>query len=84
MRLDDIKGIVLLLAGLACIQTAAAQVPVEHEAHHKIILENEWVRVLEGRIPAHDTTPPHIHSANSIVVFLSRTGLGVRVSNKNR
>jgi hypothetical protein len=80
MRLDDIKCIVLLLSGLAWMQTAAAQVPVEKEAHHKIVLENEWVRVLEGHILPHDTTPAHIHSANSVVVFLSSTGLGVRVA----
>ncbi len=80
MRLDDIKCIVLLLSGLACMQAAAAQVPVEKEAHHKIVLDNEWVRVLDGHVPPHDTTPAHIHSANSVVVFLSRTGLGIRVA----
>jgi hypothetical protein len=80
MRLVDIKCIFLLLSGLACMQTAVAQLPVEKEAHHKIVLENEWVRVLEGYVPPHDTTPAHIHSANSVVVFLSRTGLGIRVA----
>jgi hypothetical protein len=80
MRLDDIKCIVLLFSGLACMQTAAAQTPVEKEAHHKIVLKNEWVRVLEGRVPPGDTTPAHIHSANSVVVFLSKTGLGIRVA----
>jgi uncharacterized cupin superfamily protein len=78
MRLVDIKCIVFLLSGL--LRTAAAQVPVEKEAHHKIVLENEWVRVLEGYVPPHDTTPAHIHSANSVVVFLSSTGLGIRVA----
>jgi uncharacterized cupin superfamily protein len=78
MRLDHIKSTVLVLSGL--LQNAVAQVPVEKEAHHKIVLENEWVRVLEGRVPPHDTTPAHIHSANSVVVFLSRTGLGIRVA----
>lgn len=80
MRLDNIKCVVLLLCGFACMQRAAAQVPVEKEAHHKIVLENEWVRVLEGHVPPHDTTPAHIHSANSVVVFLSSTGLGIRVA----
>jgi hypothetical protein len=80
MCLDNIKGIVLLLSGLACMQTAAAQVPVEKETHHKIVLENEWVRVFEGNVPPNDTTPSHIHSANSVVVFLSKTGLGIRLA----
>ena len=80
MRVDNIKWLVLLMCGLACIQIAAAQVSVEKEAHHKIVLENEWVRVLEGRVLPNDTTPAHIHSANSVVVFLSSTGLGIRVA----
>ncbi len=80
MRLADIKYTVLLLCGLACMQAAGAQVPVEKEAHHKVVLDNEWVRVLDGRVPPHDTTPAHIHSVNSVVVFLSRTGLGIRVA----
>jgi uncharacterized cupin superfamily protein len=82
MRPDHIKYMVLLFCCLACIQHAAAQVPVEKEAHHKIVLENEWVRVLEGNVPPHDTTPSHIHSANSVVVFLSKTGLGIRVAGR--
>ena len=80
MRLENIKCVVLLLAGLACMKTAAAQIPVEEETHHKIVLENQWVRVLEGNVPPNDTTPSHIHSANSLVVFLSKTGLGIRVA----
>lgn len=80
MHFDNIKCIVLLISGLACMKTAAAQIPVEEETHHKIVLENQWVRVLEGNVPPNDTTPSHIHSANSLVVFLSRTGLGIRVA----
>lgn len=80
MRPGNIKCMVLLLFGFTCMQTAAAQLPVEKETHHKIVLENEWVRVLEGSVRPNDTTPSHIHSANSLVVFLSRTGLGIRVA----
>ena len=65
MRLDRIKSMVLLLCGLACMHDAAAQVPVEKEAHHKIVLENEWVRVLEGNVPPHDTTPSHVRAWSS-------------------
>src|SRR5580692_514532 len=80
MRFITIKWIILFLSGLASMGNAAAQVPVEKEAHHKIVLENEWVRVLDGHVPPHDTTPSHIHSSNSVVIFLSKTNLGIRIA----
>jgi hypothetical protein len=80
MRLITIKCIALFLCALTGMQKATAQVPVEKEAHHKIVLDNEWVRVLDGHVPPHDTTPVHIHSANSVVIFLSKTNLGIQVT----
>jgi hypothetical protein len=80
MRLITIKCIALFLWALAGIQKATAQVAVEKESHHKIVLDNAWVRVLDGHVPPHDTTPAHIHSANSVVIFLSKTNLGIQVT----
>ena len=80
MRLITIKWITLIVCGLTGMQNAAAQIPVEKEAHHKIVLDNDWVRVLDGHVPPHDTTPAHIHSANSVVIFLSKTNLGIQVT----
>lgn len=74
------KWIILLFCAALNIQQSTAQVPVEKEAHHKIVLENEWVRVLDGKVPPHDTTPAHIHSANSVVIFLSKTKLGIQIA----
>jgi hypothetical protein len=83
MHFNDVKWIVLFLSGVAITQHTAAQIPVDKEAHHKIVLENEWVRILDGHVPPHDTTPAHIHSANSVVIFLSKTNLGIRVAGQD-
>lgn len=36
-------------------------VPVEYEPHHQPVYENNWVRVLDVRVPAGDSTLYHIH-----------------------
>jgi len=55
-----------------------AQVPVDKEPFHKVVLENEYFRLIDGRVPALDTTWMHIHAANSVVVFLSKTKFGIQ------
>jgi hypothetical protein len=56
-----------------------AQLPVSREPHHKVIQENPYYRLLEGKIPAGDTTPAHVHAANSVVIFLSHSTFGIQV-----
>jgi hypothetical protein len=56
-----------------------AQLPVNREPHHKVIQENHYYRLLEGKIPMNDTTPAHIHAANSVVIFLSPSTFGIQV-----
>jgi hypothetical protein len=56
-----------------------AQLPVSREPHHTVILENQSLRLLEGKIPMNDTTAPHIHAANSVVIFLSHSTFGIRI-----
>jgi hypothetical protein len=56
---------------------AQAPVPVEQEHHHRVVLRNAYIRVLDGRVLLHDTTPMHVHSANSVVVFLSHSRFGI-------
>lgn len=69
-----------LLFFLLCCHIATAQLlPVTNEAHHKVIFKNRYLRLLEGRVPAHDTTLPHIHTANSVVIFLSPSTFGIQV-----
>jgi hypothetical protein len=57
---------------------AAAQIPVSKEPHHKVIFENEYVRLYDGQINVNDTTEAHIHNANTVVVFLSRSTFGLQ------
>ena len=56
----------------------AAQLPVQEEPFHKVVFENEHARLIEGRIPAKDTTLLHNHTANSVVVFLSQSTFGIQ------
>jgi hypothetical protein len=68
-----------LLLSLLCCNTATAQpLPVNDEPHHKVIFENHYLRILEGRISDHDTSLPHTHTANSVVVFLSQSTWGIQ------
>lgn len=48
------------------------------EPHHKLLLENEYMRLIDGYVPGHDTTLTHIHAANSVVIFLSKSKVGIR------
>lgn len=70
----------LLLPALLNCRFLVAQLPVSQESHHKVIFENSYARILEGTIPVNDTTPSHIHAANSVVVFLSHSTFGIRVT----
>lgn len=58
---------------------ASAQLPVSEEPHHKVVLQNEYVRILEGHIPFRDTTLAHLHAANSVVVFLSKSTFAIQI-----
>ena len=52
---------------------ANAQVQVRNEPRHHNVFENKYFRVLDVRIPAHDTTLQHIHSTPSVILFFSNT-----------
>jgi hypothetical protein len=68
----------LFPALLLCNLASAQLLPDNREAHHKLIFENRYIRLLEGRVPDHDTTLPHTHTANSVVVFLSQSIFGIQ------
>jgi hypothetical protein len=68
----------LFPALLLCNLATAQLLPDTREPHHKLIFENRYIRLLEGRIPDHDTTLPHTHTANSVVVFLSQSTWGIQ------
>jgi hypothetical protein len=69
-------SIVLLLC-----RGAVAQISVHDEPHHKTVLENQYVRILDLLVRSGDTTLMHVHNSASVVVFLSKTNLAVQ--NKN-
>ncbi len=68
-----------LLSGFLFCNIASAQLPVSEEPHHKVVLENEYVRILKGHIPFRDTTLAHLHAANSVVVFLSKSTFAIQI-----
>jgi len=69
----------LLAFGFILINHVYAQVPVREEPHHKVVLENSYVRILNVRILPHDTTLAHIHAAASVMVFLSKSNIGTQI-----
>src|SRR5262245_20139764 len=46
-------------------------VPIDREPRHRLALENEFVRVLDVRIPPGDTTLYHHHQRDSVYVAIS-------------
>ena len=52
---------------------AGAQVQVRNEPRHHNVFENKYFRVLDVKIPPHDTTLQHIHSTPSVILFFSNT-----------
>ncbi len=69
----------LILISFGLGNTIFAQVPVREEPHHRVVLENEYVRLIDVHIPSLDTTLTHIHAAPSVIVFLSKTTLGTQI-----
>ena len=57
-----------------------AQVPVIKEPHHKPVLVNKYVRLLDVHLNAGDTTQYHIHAAPSIIVMISNSTIGMQKS----
>jgi hypothetical protein len=75
--MKSISSILVLSAFMVC-NFASAQIDVREEPHHKLLLENEFIRIYDGHIPFGDTTLIHGHSANSVVVFLSKSTFGIQ------
>ncbi|HTR31796.1 MAG TPA: hypothetical protein VMH27_21130 [Puia sp.] len=71
-------GLFHLLVGMIGLP-ASAQIQVSQEPRHHKVLENEWVRVLDVRIPPGDTTMMHKHSTPSVFVVLTQTKTGSEV-----
>lgn len=63
----------IFLCDYSCAQSF---VPVRDEPHHKVILENDYVRLIDVHIQPGDTTLIHKHEINSVIVFLTNTKIG--------
>lgn len=58
MRFHRLRGLLpLLIVGSALALDPAVVDP----AHHKVVFENQWVRVIRYEVPPHGTTPLHTH-----------------------
>src|SRR4029077_12311496 len=67
----------VLLLLIACVNTYA-QVPVREEPHHKTVLLNNYIRLIDVHLNPHDTTMYHIHATPSVIVFISRSLMGTQ------
>lgn len=70
-------SIQFLLFFILC-NAAQAQVPVIKEPHHKPVLVNDYVRLLDVHLNAGDTTQYHIHAAPSVIVMISKSVIGMQ------
>ena len=59
-----------------------AQVQVSKESHHKNVLENKYIRLLDVWINPGDTTLFHIHSTPSLFLLLTNTDAGSQIMGK--
>jgi len=75
MKNKIVQGFVLLLLA----NGGTAQVPVREEPRHKVALQNEYIRLLDVRVPPGDTSLFHIHQIPSFFIPLSTTRIGSEV-----
>jgi hypothetical protein len=78
------RTIKLISSMIALLSTdsTTAQITVHQEPHHKIIFENEYVRLIDLTLRPNDTTLEHTHSIASAVVFLTRSKVAIQDAGK--
>lgn len=69
------KPILAFLLAFAAISFSAAAdndtaVPISEEPHHHLVLENEYTRVYDVTVPAHQSTLMHRHDNDYLAVIL--------------
>src|SRR5258708_987783 len=77
--MKNLKLLILLILLFTLNKLTKAQIPVFEEPRHKVVLQNEYVRLLDVHVRPHDTTLYHRHSISSAIVFLSRNVTGSQV-----
>ena len=73
-----IKYLLFLFAILSFHTIQAQAVPVIKEPHHKPVLVNEYVRLLDVHLNPRDTTLYHVHQTASVIVPISKTTTGIQ------
>jgi hypothetical protein len=76
---------VLSMAGLVVIarQTSAqSAVPISQEHHHHLVMENEYVRVYEVEVPAHEATLMHQHDRDYVYIVIGDADVTNQVQGK--
>lgn len=74
---NKIQSVLTLL--IFCSSVLSAQVQASKESHHKNVLENKYIRLLDVWINPGDTTLFHVHSAPSLFLFLTNTDAGTQI-----
>jgi len=73
------RTLIFIAAFIFSIASVCGQVPVREEPRHKVALENEYIRLLDVRLPPGDTSLFHIHEIPSFFIPLSTTAIGSQV-----
>lgn len=63
----------LLLSAAALAQNPAKPVPVRDDPRHKVVFENDYVRVIDVQIKPGDVTEYHVHDVPSVIVYLTKS-----------
>ena len=58
---------------LLVVKFSLSQVPVREEPRHHVALQNQYLRLLDVRLPPGDTTFFHVHEIPSLFLVLSKT-----------
>jgi len=58
---------------LLVVKFSFSQVPVREEPRHHVALQNQYLRLLDVRLPPGDTTFFHVHEIPSLFLVLSKT-----------
>jgi hypothetical protein len=63
--------LVLIAAALTAWAQERVTVPVDQEPHHKVVLKNDFVRVIDATFPAGYVTLNHRHDIDNVAVTIS-------------
>jgi quercetin dioxygenase-like cupin family protein len=76
--MGKMNHLILTLIFILFYMDATNQIPVYEESHHKTVLDNPYVRVLDLHIGPGDSTVWHRHFEASVVVFLTASRVAIQ------